>query len=196
MNRNNSRYRTPLLTIITFVILLSPGAAYSQEKPQRKFELEANSPAFWELIPKQAKLETVATGFGFTEGPVWDKSGFVYVSDEEPGFGRRKAGEHFAFFDSNGKRLRDQKIVARIRRLAEMLFGDVERDHAAFARQQRWPAERRGPRNRLPAFEHLAGPVIEPARARRQVDNACRHTGLDHRRHQQRRAQHHAVVLF
>jgi gluconolactonase len=83
MNRNNSRYRTPLLTIITFVILLSPGAAYSQEKPQRKFELEANSPAFWELIPKQAKLETVATGFGFTEGPVWDKSGFVYVSDEE-----------------------------------------------------------------------------------------------------------------
>ena len=83
MNRNNSRYRTPLLTIVTFVILLSPGGAYSQEKPQRKFELEANSPAFWKLIPKQAKLETVATGFGFTEGPVWDKSGFVYVSDEE-----------------------------------------------------------------------------------------------------------------
>jgi DNA topoisomerase-1 len=46
------------------------------------------------------------------------EAGLVYVSDEEPGFGRRKAGEHFAFFDSNGKRLRDQKIVARIRRLA------------------------------------------------------------------------------
>jgi gluconolactonase len=63
--------------------VLTPIAAFSQDKPQRKFELEANSPAFWKLIPKQAKLETVATGFGFTEGPVWDKSGFVYVSDEE-----------------------------------------------------------------------------------------------------------------
>ncbi len=83
MNRNNSRYRNPLLSIISFVILLSPSAAFSQDKPPRKFELEANSPAFWKLIPKQAKLETVATGFGFTEGPVWDKSGFVYVSDEE-----------------------------------------------------------------------------------------------------------------
>jgi gluconolactonase len=25
----------------------------------------------------------VATGFGFTEGPVWDQAGFLYVSDEE-----------------------------------------------------------------------------------------------------------------
>ena len=30
-----------------------------------------------------AKLSTVATGFGFTEGPVWDPTGFLYVSDEE-----------------------------------------------------------------------------------------------------------------
>jgi gluconolactonase len=35
------------------------------------------------LIPKQAKLEVVAKGFGFTEGPVWDPAGFLYVSDEE-----------------------------------------------------------------------------------------------------------------
>jgi len=49
----------------------------------RQFELEANSPEFWSLIPKEAKLEMVATGFGFTEGPVWDQAGFLYVSDEE-----------------------------------------------------------------------------------------------------------------
>jgi len=53
------------------------------EKPGRSFALRANSPRFWELIARDAKLERVATGFGFTEGPVWDPHGFVYVSDEE-----------------------------------------------------------------------------------------------------------------
>src|SRR5439155_518698 len=48
----------------------------------RKFDLQASSPKFWDLIPHDANLKTVATGFGFTEGPVWDPSGFLYVSDE------------------------------------------------------------------------------------------------------------------
>jgi gluconolactonase len=51
--------------------------------PKRQFELRGDSAAFWELIAHDAKLDTVATGFGFTEGPVWDPAGFVYVSDEE-----------------------------------------------------------------------------------------------------------------
>jgi len=53
------------------------------EKPGRSFALRANLSRFWELIDRDAKLERVATGFGFTEGPVWDPRGFVYVSDEE-----------------------------------------------------------------------------------------------------------------
>jgi gluconolactonase len=52
-------------------------------RPARPFELRAESPQFWKLVPKDAKLEVVATGFGFTEGPVWDPAGFLYVSDEE-----------------------------------------------------------------------------------------------------------------
>jgi len=48
----------------------------------RHFELQAQSPKFWDLIAKDAKLDRVATGFGFTEGPVWDPAGFLYVSDE------------------------------------------------------------------------------------------------------------------
>ncbi len=52
------------------------------EKPPRQFELKTDSPKFWEVVPKDAKLELVASGMGFTEGPVWDPSGFVYVSDE------------------------------------------------------------------------------------------------------------------
>jgi gluconolactonase len=52
------------------------------QKPERRFELQAISPKFWELIDHDAKLEQVANGFGFTEGPVWDSAGFLYVSDE------------------------------------------------------------------------------------------------------------------
>jgi gluconolactonase len=48
----------------------------------RTFKLEPLSPKFWDLVDRDAKLETVATGFGFTEGPVWDPAGFLYVSDE------------------------------------------------------------------------------------------------------------------
>jgi len=42
----------------------------------------ANDPAFWQLISHDAQLTTMGTGFGFTEGPVWDKIGYVWVSDE------------------------------------------------------------------------------------------------------------------
>jgi gluconolactonase len=51
--------------------------------PVREFALHAESQQFWKLFSPDAKLETLATGFGFTEGPVWDPAGFVYVSDEE-----------------------------------------------------------------------------------------------------------------
>jgi gluconolactonase len=50
---------------------------------QRKFELKAESAPFWKLIAPDAKLATLASGLGFTEGPVWDPAGFLYVSDEE-----------------------------------------------------------------------------------------------------------------
>lgn len=53
------------------------------QKSVRKFQIQPISPNFSALIPNDAKLETVATGFGFTEGPVWDPAGFLYVSDEE-----------------------------------------------------------------------------------------------------------------
>ena len=55
----------------------------SGEKPSRTFELLAQSSRFWNLIDHDAKLTLVARGFGFTEGPVWNPAGFLYVSDEE-----------------------------------------------------------------------------------------------------------------
>ena len=60
-----------------FVCILTVSA---QEK--RTFGLEALSPTFWDLVDRNAKLEKAATGFGFTEGPMWDPAGFLYVSDE------------------------------------------------------------------------------------------------------------------
>jgi gluconolactonase len=66
------------IRLVAFIFVL---AAASAQTP-RPFGLVALSPSFWELVDHNAKLETVATGFGFTEGPMWDPSGFVYVSDE------------------------------------------------------------------------------------------------------------------
>ncbi len=56
--------------------------ARSAAQTPRSFELQPLSPKFWDLVDRQAKLQTVATGFGFTEGPMWDAAGFLYVSDE------------------------------------------------------------------------------------------------------------------
>jgi gluconolactonase len=62
--------------VLVFICL----TAGAQDK--RNFELQSLSPKFWDLIDRDAKLQTVATGFGFTEGPMWDPAGYLYVSDE------------------------------------------------------------------------------------------------------------------
>ncbi len=70
--------------IITSALFLIGGLLLrAGDKPPRNFELVALSTKFWNLIDHDAKLTTLATGFGFTEGPVWDTAGFLYLSDEE-----------------------------------------------------------------------------------------------------------------
>jgi len=64
-----------LLFFISTIVRLSA-------QKTREFKLERLSPKFQELIPSDVKLEKVATDFGFTEGPMWDPAGFLYVSDE------------------------------------------------------------------------------------------------------------------
>ena len=51
--------------------------------PDKPFELHALNPEFWKVFRKEAKLETMGTGFVFTEGPVWDRADFLWVSDEK-----------------------------------------------------------------------------------------------------------------
>src|SRR5205823_5067740 len=55
--------------------------AAASAQTSRTFKLEPLSPKFTTIVG-DAKLETVASGFGFTEGPMWDPAGFLYVSDE------------------------------------------------------------------------------------------------------------------
>ena len=71
----------PLL-FVPLRVVSSLGGWQELSPAKRRFELRPLSPKFWSLVSQAAKLKTMATGFGFTEGPVWDPSGFVYVSDE------------------------------------------------------------------------------------------------------------------
>lgn len=59
-----------------------PANQHKTQRPHRPFELQALTPEFWKVFDKNATLTTMGTGFGFTEGPVWDPGGFLWVSDE------------------------------------------------------------------------------------------------------------------
>ncbi len=78
MNRNLKLF---VFALALFVFALCAANLLAQQA-RREFSLEATSPQFWKLIDHNAKLSSVGTGFGFTEGPVWDEAGFLYVSDE------------------------------------------------------------------------------------------------------------------
>lgn len=87
MGRSDLRLgRALAATGITVCGLLFVGSwifAQNRGSVAREFELKAEAPEFWDLFTEGSRLEKIATGFGFTEGPVWDPRGFLYVSDEE-----------------------------------------------------------------------------------------------------------------
>jgi gluconolactonase len=66
-----------------FALAAAQFSSFAAKPPAPAFHLKAESPEFWKLIDRKNQLTKVAGGFGFTEGPVWDDSGFLYVSDEE-----------------------------------------------------------------------------------------------------------------
>jgi DNA topoisomerase I len=47
-----------------------------------------------------------------------EEAGLQYASDERPGYTRKAKGKHFEYFDSNGKPIRDEQRLLRIKRLA------------------------------------------------------------------------------
>jgi gluconolactonase len=71
-----------VLILANWLLVASGATRLQAQQAKREFQLDSESPQFWELVDHNAKLDTVGTGFGFTEGPVWDEAGFLYVSDE------------------------------------------------------------------------------------------------------------------
>src|SRR5437764_9280708 len=49
---------------------------------------------------------------------VAEEAGLRYVSDEQPGYTRKRKGDDFEYFDTEGKRIRDETRLLRIKRLA------------------------------------------------------------------------------
>ncbi len=81
MNRSMKILRTFILATAPFLMVGASGFGAAPPAP-REFKLQAELPQFWDLVDRNVKLSVVGTGFGFTEGPVWDEAGFLYVSDE------------------------------------------------------------------------------------------------------------------
>jgi gluconolactonase len=79
--KNNKVLRTVVIATSLLIVFGTSGFPAAARAPV-EFQLQAESPQFWNLVDHNAKLSVVGTGFGFTEGPVWDQAGFLYVSDE------------------------------------------------------------------------------------------------------------------
>jgi gluconolactonase len=73
----------PAFILATALLVAVQASGYlAPRSAPTAFQLQAESPRFWDLVDQNAKLSVVGTGFGFTEGPMWDPAGFLYVSDE------------------------------------------------------------------------------------------------------------------
>src|SRR5437868_5744805 len=65
---------------------------------------------------KQGNGELAQIAAGTVE--VAEEAGLRYVSDEQPGYTRKRKGKSFQYFDTAGKLIRDETRLLRIRRLA------------------------------------------------------------------------------
>jgi gluconolactonase len=81
MNRSMKVLQTLITATWVLIAMRALGFPPAPAQPA-EFQLKAESPQFWDLVDRDTKLRVVGTGFGFTEGPVWDQAGFLYVSDE------------------------------------------------------------------------------------------------------------------
>jgi gluconolactonase len=76
--------RDSAANLLTWTCVLAVSCSVpARAQTAREFALRAESEEFSKLVDPAAKLEKVAGGFTFTEGPVWDPRGFLYASDEK-----------------------------------------------------------------------------------------------------------------
>lgn len=63
---------------------LRPGTAEEPKLPMTLGSIDRKDPKLDALIPKDAKIEVLAGGFKWTEGPVWDKKGNALLFTDIP----------------------------------------------------------------------------------------------------------------
>lgn len=88
-NRNEVKLHMPKIkSMLVFAIALltvacstAPPPAPAPEKPAAVGTIVRLDPAIDELIPQDAQLEKLASGFTFTEGPIWRPAGVLWFSD-------------------------------------------------------------------------------------------------------------------
>jgi DNA topoisomerase-1 len=67
-------------------------------------------------VPAKKKIDEIEIAPDPVE--VADEAGLRYVSDEQPGYTRKRKGDDFEYFDTDGKKITDETRLLRIRRLA------------------------------------------------------------------------------
>ncbi len=83
-----------LFILVVFVpMLVSCRAGRNRELTG---EIVAVEDALWKVIPREAEVEHIGVGFGFTEGPAWHPDGFLVFSDIPANLIYRRIGKGFA----------------------------------------------------------------------------------------------------
>ncbi|HEV3416429.1 MAG TPA: SMP-30/gluconolactonase/LRE family protein, partial [Pirellulales bacterium] len=84
----DSRYLSLALTSSFLIALAAGSRSFAADEPKALPDhptfgrIERLDPRFDDLIPKEAKLEKLAQGFAWSEGPVWNrKEGYLLFSD-------------------------------------------------------------------------------------------------------------------
>ncbi|PYI93573.1 MAG: DNA topoisomerase I [Verrucomicrobia bacterium] len=67
---------------------------------------------------RRTKKKIAEIGVAPEPADVAEDAGLRYVSDERPGYTRKAEGDDFEYFNTDGKRIRDETRLLRIRRLA------------------------------------------------------------------------------
>jgi DNA topoisomerase-1 len=99
------------------------GAAARQAQAGRKARVQSRRAQPRRPGPRRALLRAKEAGETLNGGPcpgleVAEQIGLSYVTDDAPGYRRKRAGSGFSYLDTNGKALRDETALFRIRQLA------------------------------------------------------------------------------
>jgi gluconolactonase len=76
-------FRALAVTAVTLALAL-PASAEEPKLPMTLGSIDRKDPKLDALIPKDAKIEVLAGGFKWTEGPVWDKKGNALLFTDIP----------------------------------------------------------------------------------------------------------------